>query len=51
MRNDIQLVLGVRRQLRALRQVLTQQALGVLLGPAFPGAVRIGKAHLKGEPV
>ena len=49
--NGIQLALSVSRQICALRQVLAQQAIGVLVGPALPGAVRIGKEHLDREAV
>lgn len=49
MGNGIQLALGIPRQIRALRQVLAQQAIGILVGPALPGAVRIGKEDLDRE--
>ncbi len=49
--NGVQLALGVRRQIRALRQVLAQQALGILIGAALPGAVRIGKEDLDRKPL
>ena len=49
MRDGVQLALRVARQVCALRQVLTQQPIGILIGPALPGAVRIGKEHLDGE--
>ncbi|MCC2643352.1 MAG: hypothetical protein K0S45_3765 [Nitrospira sp.] len=51
MRDGIQLALRRARQIRALRQILAQQAIGVLVGAALPGAVRIGKEHLNGEPL
>jgi len=47
--DGVQLALGVAREIRSLRQVLTQQPIGVLIDPALPGAVRIGKEHLDGE--
>ena len=49
MRDGVQLVLGVARQVCALGQVLAQQAIGVLIGTALPGAVRIGKDELDRE--
>lgn len=51
MRAGVQLALRIARQIRALGQILTPQASGVLVGPALPGAVRIGKAPLNGEPL
>ena len=51
MRDGVQLALRIARQIRALEQILAQQAIGVLVGPALPGAVRIGKEHLDGEPL
>lgn len=51
MRNGVQLALRIARQIRALGQILTQQAIGVRVGPALPGAVRISKAHLNREPL
>ena len=48
-RDGVQLALRVARQVCALRQVLTQQPIGILIGPALPGAVRIGNEHLDGE--
>ena len=47
--DGVQLTLRVARQVYTLRQVLAQQPSGVLIGPALPGAVRIGKEHLNGE--
>ena len=38
-----QLELGIVRQVRALRQVLTEQAIRVFIGAALPRAVGIGK--------
>jgi len=43
--------LGVRREIRTLGQVLAQQAIGILVGPTLPGAVRIGKGDLDRETV
>ena len=51
MRNGVQLALRITRQIRALGQVLAQQAIRVLIGPTLPGAVRISKEHLDGEPL
>ena len=39
MGDGVQLTLGVARQNHAFRQVLAQQAIGVLIGPALPGAI------------
>ena len=49
MRDGVQLALGVARQIRALGQVLAQQAIHILVGAALPGAVRIGKEDLDRE--
>lgn len=43
MGNDVQLALGVARQVRTLRQVLTQQPVCILVGPTLPRTMRIGK--------
>src|SRR6185437_7928112 len=43
MGNGIQLWLGIAREIGALRQVLTEQAIRVLVGPPLPGTMRIGK--------
>ena len=51
MGNGVQLPLCIPRQVRPLRQVLAQQSVGVLVGAALPGAVRIGKEDLDGKPV
>ena len=51
MRDGVQLALGIARQVRALGQVLAQEAMGVLVGAALPGAVRIGKEDLAREPL
>ena len=47
--DGVQLALRVARQVCALGQVLAQQLIGILMGPALPGAVRIGKEHPDGE--
>src|SRR5712672_1965630 len=39
----VQIGLRVHRQVGALRKVLSQQAIGVLVRPALPGALRIAK--------
>src|SRR6185312_8347098 len=49
--NGVQLPLGVGGQVCSLRQVLAQQAIGLLVGSALPGAVRIGKEPLDREAV
>jgi len=51
MRDGVQLALRVARQVRALGQVLAQQAICVFIGAALPGAVRIGKKDLDREPL
>lgn len=51
MGNGIQLTLGRPRPIPARRQVLAQQTIGMLVGPALPGAVRIGKEDLNREAV
>jgi hypothetical protein len=51
MRDGVQLTLRVPRQVRALRQVLAQQPVGVLVCAALPWTVRIGKEDLDGKPV
>ena len=46
----IQLPLVVCREIDSLEQVLAQRAIGILVGSALPGAVRIGKEYLdRGE--
>jgi hypothetical protein len=45
MGNGVQIVLGVARQVRALGQILVQQAICVLVGIALPGAVGIRKEY------
>ena len=42
--NRIELFLAVDGQVRALWQVLTQQAVGVLTGAALPGTMRVADA-------
>ena len=49
MRDGAQLALGVARQIRAIGQVLAQQASGVLMGPALPVAIRIATEELDRE--
>ena len=51
MGDGVQLALRVARQVRALGQVLAQQPVGVFVGAALPGAVRIGEEDLDGEPL
>ena len=51
MGNGVQLALRVARQVRALRQVLAQQAIRILVGAALPRAVRIGKKDLDRQPL
>ncbi len=51
MGDGVQLALGVARQVCAFGQVLAKQAMGVLVGAALPGAVRIGQEDLDGEPL
>ncbi len=51
MGDRIQLALGIARQIRSLGQILAQQTIGILVGPALLGAVWIGKEHLDGEPL
>ena len=51
MGDGIQLTLRIARQVRALGQILAQQPIGILVGPALPGTVRIGKEDLDGEPL
>lgn len=46
-RNRIQLFLRVYAQIAALRQVLPQQAIGVLIDAALPRTVRVGKEYLQ----
>ncbi len=51
MHDGVQLALGVAQQVRLLGEVLAHQAIGVLVGAALPGAVRIGKEDLDLEPL
>ena len=51
MGDGVQLTLGVARQVRALGPVLAQQPARVFIGAALPGAIRIGKEDLDGEPL
>lgn len=41
--DGVRLPLGVARQIGALRQVLTEQAIRVFIGAALPGTMRISK--------
>ena len=41
----IQMGLRVNRQVSSLGKVLSEQAIGVLVGAALPGALRIAKVH------
>ena len=49
--NGIQLALRVGREVRALGQILAEQAIGIFIGPPLPRAMRIGKEHLDGQPL
>ncbi len=49
--DSIQLALRVAGQVRALGQILAQQAIGIFIGPALPRAMRISKEHLDGQPL
>ncbi len=51
MRDGVQFTLRVPRQVRALRQVLAQQPVGVLVRAALPRTIRISKEDLDGKPV
>lgn len=51
MREGVQLARRIPRQVGALRQILTQQPIGVCIGTAVPGAVRIGTEDLDREPL
>jgi len=51
MGDGVQRTLGVTRQVRALGQVLAQQAIRILVGATLPGAVRIGNEDLDREPL
>src|SRR5713101_7774042 len=42
----VQIGLRVHRQVGALREVLSQQAVGVLIRPALPRALRIAKINV-----
>jgi hypothetical protein len=50
-RKRVQLSLGVAGQAGSFGQVLTQQAMGMLIAPTLPEAVRIGKENLDGQTV
>ena len=49
--DDVQLTLCIARQVRALGPVLAQQTMGVLVGAALPGAVRIRNDDRDREPL
>jgi hypothetical protein len=49
--DGVQLPLDVAGQVRTLGQVLAQRAIGILVGPTLPGAVRISKEYLDREAV
>lgn len=49
--NGVSLSLGVARQVRPISQLSTQQAIDILVGPALPGIIRIGKNDLDREPM
>ena len=51
MGDGVQFTLAAARQVRALGQVLAQEAIRILVGAALPGAVRIRKEDLDGEPL
>ena len=44
-----QLVIRHYCQVRTLGQVLTQQAVGILIGTSFPGMIRMGKEDLQAQ--
>src|SRR5215204_6977921 len=44
--DGVELGLGHRREVEALREVLPEEAVGVLVGPALPGRVRIAEEHI-----
>lgn len=51
MSDGVQLALRVAQQVRALGQVLAQQAMRILVDATLPGAVQIGKEYLDREPL
>ena len=51
MGNGVQLTRGIAREIRAFRQVLAQQTIGVFIGPTLPGAVRVGRVDADGQPL
>ena len=51
MGNGVQLSLGIAGQVCPFGQVLAQQPIGILIGAALPGAVRIGKKDLDRKPL
>ena len=46
-RHGVQLGLAVHGQVGALREVLAQKTVGVLVGAALPGTVGVAEVHLK----
>src|SRR3974377_1248376 len=42
----VQMGLGVHRQVRSLRKVLSQQTIGVLIGTTLPRALRIAEVNI-----
>ncbi len=51
MGDGVQVTLRIARQICALRQILAQEAIGILVGSTLPRAVRIGKEDLDREPL
>ena len=47
MDNDGKLIIGYLREVGSLRKVPMQHSISVLVGPALPGAVRIGKSKYR----
>ena len=45
----VQIALRARRQIRALREVLAQEPVGVLVGSPPPGGVRVAEAHVHAQ--
>ena len=44
--DDVELCLGVLREIRTFGEVLPQQSVGILVGAALPGTLRIAEVHL-----
>jgi hypothetical protein len=51
MGDGVQVTLRIARQICSLRQILAQEAIGILVGSTLPRAVRIGKEDLDREPL